>query len=164
MIDIPKLNPEDYDRLKDRIYFICKDFNELNIFELYEIVKARYEVFACEQEITCENDFDDKDKICKHLFVIDEEYGLNRVIGYCRLLPPGISYEDASIGRVLVISDYRNKGIARKMMVKAINKAQDNGMKVIGIHSNNEIALKLYKSLGFVTKEFGEREYLEMKL
>lgn len=30
MIDIPKLNPEDYDRLKDRIYFICKDFNILD--------------------------------------------------------------------------------------------------------------------------------------
>lgn len=60
--------------------------------------------------------------------------------------------------------EFRGIGIATKMMVKAINKAQDNGMKVIGIHSNNEIALKLYKSLGFVTKEFGEREYLEMKL
>lgn len=30
MIDIPKLNPEDYDRLKDRIYFICKDFDILD--------------------------------------------------------------------------------------------------------------------------------------
>lgn len=70
----------------------------------------------------------------------------------------------AYISLVGVRHEFRGMGIARKMMVKAINKAQNNGMKVIGIHSNNEIALKLYKSLGFVTKEFGEREYLEMKL
>ena len=35
--------------------FIIKAFNELNVHEFYEIAKARYEVFACEQKITMEN-------------------------------------------------------------------------------------------------------------
>ena len=48
--------------------------------------------------------------------------------------------------------------------VLSVSYTKDNGMKIIGIHSNNVIALNLYKSLGFVTKEFGEREYLELKL
>ena len=152
--------------MKENYKFICKDFNELNIFELYEIVKARYEVFACEQEITCENDFDDKDKICKHLFVIDEEYGLNRVIGYCRLLPPGLSYEDASIGRVLVINDYRNKGIARKMIIKAIEEINNRYPKSNITLSSHSYIKNLYISVGFeiISDEYEEARIPHVKM
>lgn len=132
-----------------------KTFNELNISELYEIVKARYEVFACEQEITCENDFDDKDKECIHLFVIDNENGYEKVVGYCRLLPPGLSYDDASIGRVLVLKEYRGKGLAREMMIKAINEIEKN-YKVNKITLSAQCYIKeLYKSVGF--KEVSEQ-------
>ena len=132
-----------------------KAFNELNISELYEIVKARYEVFACEQEITCENDFDDKDKECIHLFVIDNENGYEKVVGYCRLLPPGLSYDDASIGRVLVLKEHRGKGLAREMMIKAINEIEKN-YKVNKITLSAQCYIKeLYKSVGF--KEVSEQ-------
>lgn len=132
-----------------------KTFNELNISELYEIVKARYEVFACEQEITCENDFDDKDKECIHLFVIDNENGYEKVVGYCRLLPPGLSYDDASIGRVLVLKEYRGKGLAREMMIKAINEIEKN-YKVNKITLSAQCYIKeLYKFVGF--KEVSEQ-------
>lgn len=50
--------------MKKDFEFRVKYFNELNINELYDIAKARYEVFVCDQKITCENDFDDKDKDC----------------------------------------------------------------------------------------------------
>ena len=33
--------------MKKKYEFRSKYFNELNINELYEIVKSRYEVFAC---------------------------------------------------------------------------------------------------------------------
>lgn len=132
-----------------------KTFNELNISELYEIVKARYEVFACEQEITCENDFDDKDKECIHLFVIDNENRSEKVVGYCRLLPPGLSYDDASIGRVLVLKEHRGKGLAREMMIKAINEIEKN-YKVNKITLSAQCYIKeLYKSVGF--KEVSEQ-------
>ena len=132
-----------------------KAFNELNISELYEIVKARYEVFACEQEITCENDFDDKDKECIHLFVIDKENRSEKVVGYCRLLPPGLSYDDASIGRVLVLKEHRGKGLAREMMIKAINEIEKN-YKVNKITLSAQCYIKeLYKSVGF--KEVSEQ-------
>ena len=42
--------------------FVIKHFKDLSIDEFFEIAKARYEVFACEQKITQENDFDDIDK------------------------------------------------------------------------------------------------------
>lgn len=146
--------------------FKCKSFNRLNINELYEIVKSRYEVFACEQKITSENDFDDKDKECIHLFAMDNEN--QKVIGYCRLLPPGLSYEEASIGRVLVLKEYRNKGLAKEMMLKAIEEIEKN-------YNTSNITLlaqtyikNLYISVGFkeVSGEYEEAgiPHVKMKL
>ena len=146
--------------------FICKDFNELSIFELYEIVKARYEVFVCEQEITCENDFDDKDKECKHLFIIDDKEGVENVIAYCRLLPPGLSYDEASIGRVLVLKNYRNKGLAKELMLKAIEEIK-NSYNVNNITLSAQSYIKnLYISVGFkvVSEEYEEARIPHVKM
>lgn len=146
--------------------FICKDFNELSIFELYEIVKARYEVFVCEQEITCENDFDDKDKDCKHLFIIDNKEDEEKVIGYCRLLPPGLSYDEASIGRVLIIKEYRSKGLAREMMIKAIEEIKNNYTDDNITLSAQSYIKNLYISVGFkvVSEEYEEAGIPHVKM
>ena len=53
--------------------FEIKKFNELTVDEMYEIAKSRFEVFVCEQEITEEQDFDDKDKLCHHVELYLEE-------------------------------------------------------------------------------------------
>lgn len=154
--------------MKKKYEIRSKYFNELNINELYEIAKARYEVFACEQEITCENDFDDKDKKCIHLFAIDNVDGFDKVVGYCRLLPPGLSYEDASIGRVLVLKEYRGKGLAKEMMLRAIDEIEKN-YKVNNISLSAQSYIKeLYKSVGFkeVSTEYEEAgiPHVKMKL
>ena len=47
-----------------------KSFNDLTLDELYEICKVRYEVFACEQRIYQENEFDDIDKKVFHIFLV----------------------------------------------------------------------------------------------
>ena len=73
-----------------------KGFYDLSLDELYETNTARYEVFACEQKITSENDFDDKDKECYHLMV----YYKDKIAGYCRILR-GMCYEVPSIGKFL---------------------------------------------------------------
>ena len=150
--------------MKNNYKFKCKDFKKLNINELYEIVKSRYEVFVCEQEITSENDFDDKDKECMHLFAIDKES--EKVIGYCRLLPPGLSYEEASIGRVLVLKEYRNKGLAKEIMLKAIEEIKKN-YKVDNITLSAQTYIKnLYISVGFkeVSEEYEEAGIPHVKM
>lgn len=150
--------------MKNNYKFKCKDFKKLNINELYEIVKSRYEVFVCEQEITSENDFDDKDKECMHLFALDK--GSEKVIGYCRLLPPGLSYEEASIGRVLVLKEYRNKGLAKEMMIKAIEEIKKN-YKVDNITLSAQTYIKnLYISVGFkeVSEEYEEAGIPHVKM
>ncbi|MDV4152353.1 GNAT family N-acetyltransferase [Clostridium sp. AL.422] len=152
--------------MKDNYEFRCKYFDQLNISEFYEIVKSRYEVFACEQEITCENDFDDKDRECMHLFAIDNKEDKERVVGYCRLLPPGLSYSEASIGRVLVLKEYRGKGIAKEMMLKAIEEIQKN-FKVNSITLSAQSYIKnLYICVGFIeaSEEYEEAGIPHVKM
>ena len=79
-------------------------FDELTRDDLYAILQERFEVFACEQKITCENEFDGKDKDCVHIYAKDGD----KIAAYLRILPKGLAYEDApSIGRVLVKKEYR---------------------------------------------------------
>ena len=89
--------------------FEIKKFNELTVDEMYEIAKSRFEVFVCEQEITEEQDFDDKDKVCHHVMLKENE----RIVAYSRIVPKGSGYEHISIGRVLVLISHRRKGIAQ---------------------------------------------------
>lgn len=63
--------------------FVIKHFKDLSVDEFFEIAKARYEVFACEQKITQENDFDDTDKKCYHIFSLDN----NTITSYARIIP-----------------------------------------------------------------------------
>lgn len=83
-----------------------KRFGELTTDELYDILKLRSEVFVVEQNCVYQ-DMDSRDKISYHLFLEDEE----EVIAYLRILPKGVSYPEASIGRVLTKAAYRKKGI-----------------------------------------------------
>ncbi|VYU55775.1 GNAT family N-acetyltransferase [Clostridium tertium] len=154
--------------MEEKYEFRSKYFDELNINEFYEIAKARYEVFACEQEITCENDFDDKDRECIHLFIVDKDFKNEVIAGYCRLLPAGLSYDEASIGRVLVSREYRNRGLAKEMMIRAIEeiKKEFNTDKIT--LSAQSYIKNLYKEVGFreVSDEYDEAgiPHIKMKL
>ncbi|MGL5151891.1 MAG: GNAT family N-acetyltransferase [Clostridium sp.] len=144
-------------------YKIAK-FNELSQEEIYDICKSRFEVFVCEQKITCENDFDDKDKICLHVLAIDRDN--NEIAGYCRLLPAGTSYEEASIGRVLVSKGYRGKDIAREMMKFAIvNIKKEFNEDNITLSAQSYIKT-LYSSVGFkqVSDEYDEAGIPHVKM
>ena len=122
-----------------------KKYNELSVDELYEILKLRSEVFVVEQQCIYE-DCDGKDKKSYHLF--GEHNG--EILVYLRILEKGISYNEISIGRVLARENYRGKGFAKQMMLRAIEFIENNlNEKVIRI-SAQEYLLKFYSSLGFV--------------
>lgn len=127
------------------MYFEIKKFNELTIDEIYEIAKSRFEVFVCEQKITEEQDFDDKDKESYHVMLKKE----GRIIAYSRIVPNGISYENISIGRVLVLKKHRRKGIAQKMMKSALEFIKNNLDENVVVISAQEYAKEMYLSVGF---------------
>lgn len=138
--------------------FKIKHFNELTANDMYEIAKSRYEVFACEQQIFCENDFDNLDKNCYHIFLEEED----KVISYARIIPKKFSsYGEASIGRVLVLSDFRNNGIAKKMILTSIEFIQNILNESHIILSSQEYIKDLYISCGF--KEISD-PYIEANI
>ncbi len=124
--------------------FKIKRFNELTTEELYEILKVRNTVFVIEQNCIYQ-DCDGKDRNSFHIFAMDGE----EVIAYSRVLDKGISYDEISIGRVLVAKAQRGKGIANMLMNKAITfiteELNEDNIRI----SAQEYLLKFYSSLGF---------------
>lgn len=130
-----------------------KAFKELTTGEIYEIMRVRNEVFVVEQNCVYQ-DCDGKDKKSYHLYYMND----NKVVAYVRILEKGVSYDEVSIGRVLVSKEYRGKGLSRECMKKAIdfvtNNLKENTIRI----SAQEYLKEFYRSLGF--KEVSE-VYLE---
>ncbi|MBO8157272.1 MAG: GNAT family N-acetyltransferase [Bacillaceae bacterium] len=121
-----------------------KSYDELTKDELYAILKERVDVFVVEQ--TCPYpEIDGYDEQSLHLYVEDN----GNIAAYCRILPGGTMYEEASIGRVLVKKEYRGSGLAREMMEKAMeivkNEWNENKVK---LHAQ-EYLKEFYGSFGF---------------
>lgn len=128
--------------------FYAKTFSELTASEIYEILKARMEVFLLEQSIVC-LDIDGVDYDSLHVFFENE----GRVEAYFR----AFRYEDAvKIGRVLTRE--HGKGLGRKLMERGLEavKSHFDCEKII-LHSQKH-AEGFYKKLGFETVS---DEYLE---
>lgn len=132
--------------------FQIKAFEQLSNIQLYKILQARTEVFVVEQQCAY-LEVDGKDIECEHLFLEEN----NQVLAYARLLPPGVSYKEASIGRVLVIQKARGKGLANKLMESAIAHLKSKGYMNIKIQAQAYL-LDFYKSFGFYAIS---DEYLE---
>lgn len=130
-----------------------KTFNELNNKELYELLKLRSKVFVVEQDCVF-LDMDDKDQKSLHVLGFVE----NVVVAYSRLVPPGVSYKEVAIGRVVTDPDYRRKGMGKELMRISI----DNIYEVFGkqtIRIGAQCYLQtFYESLGFIKDS---DEYLE---
>ncbi|NGZ77440.1 GNAT family N-acetyltransferase [Saccharibacillus alkalitolerans] len=92
-----------------------KSFRQLTGDEVYRILRERVNVFVLEQNCLYP-EVDGKDPLSHHLYA--EEDG--QIAAYCRLLPPGVSYDQSSIGRVLVNSEFRGQGLAQELMNRAI--------------------------------------------
>ncbi len=130
--------------MDNRIWF-CKKFTELEVSELYELMKIRSEVFVVEQNCVY-LDADGKDEKSFHFFAKEK----NIIVAYTRLLPPGLSFKEASIGRVLTAPLQRKKRLGIELMEKSIAKTLELfDTEIIKIGA--QLYLKsFYEGLGFV--------------
>ncbi len=96
-----------------------KKFDELTPRELYAILQLRSEVFVVEQNCVYQ-DMDNKDLSAWHLMGWETDAAGGKLLAHTRLLPPGLSYPEASIGRVVSSPSARGKGIGRELMQKSI--------------------------------------------
>jgi ElaA protein len=130
------------------IQWSLKAFDELTPHELYAILRLRSEVFVVEQQCIF-LDTDDKDQPCRHLAL----YAHGRLQACARLMPPGLAYPEASIGRVVSSPATRRQGYGRALMEKSVEecgKLFGPGDIVIGA----QLYLKdFYGSFGFVAEE-----------
>lgn len=133
--------------------WITKKFEELSVHELYAILQLRSKVFVVEQNCAYQ-DMDDTDQRSLHFYGIDH----NKIVAYVRLIPPGISYTEAAIGRVVVDPEYRAKAIGKELMRGAIEAVKKHFKTEHITISAQLYLLKFYNELGF--KETGET-YLE---
>jgi ElaA protein len=127
------------------INWVCKPFRELTTEELYLILRLRSEVFVVEQNCVF-LDMDNKDFYCDHLMGWKE----NMLLGYSRIVPPGISYEESSIGRIVSSPAGRGMGVGRELMQQSIRT-------LYRIHGKRDIRIgaqyylkEFYESYGFV--------------
>jgi ElaA protein len=128
---------------------VVKSFNELSPTELYKILRLRNEVFVVEQNCPYQ-DADNKDLKCHHLMLLKND----ELMAYARLVPPGLSFPQMSIGRVVTSPKARGTGAGRILMNTAIEQCHHffgEGSIQIGAQA---YLLKFYGSLGF--KEIGE--------
>jgi ElaA protein len=130
-----------------------KKFEQLGPHELYDILKLRSKVFVVEQNCVY-LDTDDKDQLSWHLYgsVNDE------MVAYARIIPPGICYPQASIGRVVTDPSHRKYGYGKILMEIAIQKTYTQ-FNVDEIKIGAQLyLLSFYNGLGF--KQVSP-EYLE---
>jgi len=92
-----------------------KSFEALSVYELYDLLRLRSEIFVVEQNCVY-LDLDGKDKVALHLFGEFE----GKIVAHARLFKAGISFENASIGRVTVAADYRDRKWGHDLMREAI--------------------------------------------
>ena len=138
--------------------FKAKLFNELSARELYEIVRARQEIFLMEQRIVC-RDFDGVDYDALHCFLWED----NKVVAYMRAF---MQDGEIRLGRFLTVR--HGEGLGRRLMELSlpIVKASFNCDK-ISFHAQKH-AEGFYLKLGFktVSDVFLEEgiEHVEMAL
>lgn len=119
-------------------------FHELSPATLYAMLQLRNEVFVVEQNCVYQ-DADNKDEKSFHLSAWDGDV----LVAYCRILPPGISFTDASIGRVVTSPRYRKTGSGRALMELAVQKTRGQ-FNCDQITIGAQFYLKnFYESIGF---------------
>lgn len=121
-----------------------KTFDELTKKELYEIIRLRIEVFVIEQNAPYQ-DCDRKDYESFHF------YGTlnNEIVAYARLIPPGISYSEPCLSRVISSQKVRRDGYGRKLVGLSL-EAMNTQFNTTNCRISAQLYLqRFYESFGF---------------
>lgn len=132
--------------IMNSLNFTRYTFAQLTTDQLYNMLALREKVFAIEQN-SVYTDLDHYDQKCLHLYMTDGDI----LAGYARLVPPHIKFAEASIGRVVLDTPYRAKGLGKHIMqvgLKAIAEQFNN--PAIRIEAQHYLE-KFYQSFGFRT-------------
>jgi ElaA protein len=107
-------------------------FDELSPREVHDVYRLRVAVFIVEQNCVFQ-DVDGVDPDCWHLLGYEasgpglrrgDEAPDDRLVAYCRFVPPGVKFPEPSIGRVITAPSVRGTGLGRVLMREAMRRAE----------------------------------------
>lgn len=136
-----------------------KNFSELTLNQLYDVLKLRIDVFVVEQtcfypDLDSNNNQLDRHSNTLHLL----GYQAERLVAYLRILPKGQSYSDyVSIGRVVTASQARGAGLGHELMENGISLCEQN-------FPNESIKISAQQHLKAYYQQHGFTQVSEMYL
>lgn len=108
---------------------------------------VRIQGMAKQHHITLDREFDEHDgPDTKYIVLLDEEFP----VATCRLYP--LSDTSAMLGRVVVLPEYRGKGLGRQVITEAEKWLIEMGYKKAVVESR-DVAVEFYKKLGYIVTD-----------
>lgn len=122
-------------------------FNALSVDELYEVMKLRVDIFVVEQNCPYpELDEKDRHPATRHILGRNP---LGDIVAYARVLAPGVSYPEVSIGRVAVAEQARGAGVAHQLMTESMTVARSHWPAENIQLGGQEYLKSFYQKMGF---------------
>lgn len=132
---------------------VCS-YDDLSKQELHHLIILRQNVFIVEQNCPYK-DADNKDFNSHHLMRFNEN---TQIIAYLRIVAPGISYKEVSLGRIVTDIDNRGTGLGIELMKMGLQFTESIYGKVdIRISAQTHL-VPFYKKFDF---ESTGKQYLE---
>lgn len=127
-----------------------KNFGDLSLKELYDLLALRTNVFVVEQECAYP-ELDYHDQAARHVLL----YRGAHLAAYARISAPGTVYRQLSIGRVAVSFHERGRGLGRQVFTAAVKEVDRAGPQTLKIQAQTYL-IDFYRSFGFraVTEEY----------
>ena len=135
-------------------------FDDLSPREIHDLYQLRAAVFVVEQECAFQ-DVDGADPESWHLLGYGEgtrspsPLGEGRdegpLLAYARLVPPGVKYEEPSIGRIITAQAVRRTGLGRSLVRESLARAGELWPgRAIRIGAQQRLE-RFYREFGFET-------------
>lgn len=119
-------------------------FDGLSAALLYDIMALRAEVFVVEQASPY-LDPDGHDQQALHICLTEG----GALVGYSRLLAPGVKFAEPSVGRIVIRADARGGGLGRELVQYSLEELRRlYGSMPVRIEAQHHLR-HFYGSLGF---------------
>ena len=139
------------------MHWLCLKFSELSTMQLYQLLKLRVDVFVVEQNCPYP-ELDDKDHHPDVYHLLGYDYESDQLAACARLIPPGISFPQVSIGRIATAKAKRQEGLGKQLLNKAIQQCEQHWSKQDIQIGAQVYLINFYQSFGF---KRNSEDYLE---
>ena len=129
------------------ITWTWRAWRTLDADTLYAFLRLRSEIFVVEQNCVF-LDMDGLDSQCEHLCGSNEA---GTLIGYLRLVPPGVKSPQPALGRLVIKRNARGQGLSRTAIEHGLRRCAERYPNQPVFLSGQQHLEAHYASMGFAT-------------